>query len=301
MFFLRLKSVTKYLSLIMCVAELSATSLETKCKWVNDSRTLNINEGNIYGMTRKCGPWYLTIYVPNTSNTTELSVEVSGPYDPLVFRWFRVITNLAFVPAIILALKRRFHAQAIIYCLTFTLSSVSFSNIRNTFIVINSLAEKQNLVHVLLTYNDMFYLFKQMYHLCEAELHCFKQYSRLHYSDYYASDFSIIATIWTMTRMKPPMIHLVFLTVAILLQFAVTETFNSSYHFYINLVFSGPALLYICFQYVSNHNSQYSTILIVLGVYKFDFSEAYPPSGAARAPLLFSCNQSVIKDVGTGA
>ena len=92
-----------------------------------------------------------------------------------------------------------------------------------------------------------------MYHLCEAELHCFKGYSRLHSSDYYASDLSIIATIWALTRIKPPLKHLVLLTIAILLQFAVSETFNSDYHFFINLILAGPALVYICFLCVSRN------------------------------------------------
>jgi hypothetical protein len=57
-----------------------------------------------------------------------------------------------------------------------------------------------------------------------------------------------------MTRIKPPNKHLVFLTVAILLQFDVTETFSANYHFFINLILAGPALVYlICFQYVSSH------------------------------------------------
>ena len=213
MFFLRLSGVVLFKSMIACVGELTAKNLEQKCKWVNDSETLNINQGNIYGMPADCGPWYLTVFTPGISNKTDLSVEVSEPYDPLVFRWFRVITNLAFLPSIFIALKRRYYAEAIIYLLTFAMSTV--------------------------------------YHLCEAEFHCFKGYSRLHYSDYYVSDLSIVATVWAMTRIKPPNKHLVFLTLAILLQFAVTETFRSSYHFYINLVLAGPALLYlICFQYI---------------------------------------------------
>ncbi|CAB3994013.1 Hypothetical predicted protein [Paramuricea clavata] len=212
MFFLRLKAILLFNSMIACVGELSATNLKQNCKWVNNSNTLNINQGNIYGMPGDCGPWYLTIYTPGISNDTELSVEVSEPYDPLAFRWFRVTSNLAFVPAIYLALKRRFHAEAIIYVLTCIMSSI--------------------------------------YHLCEAEFHCFKGYSRLHYSDYYVSDLSIVATIWTMTRIEPPIKHLVFLAVAIILQFAVTETFSGSYHFWINLILSGPALVYICVQCV---------------------------------------------------
>ena len=91
--------------------------------------------------------------------------------------------------------------------------------------------------------------------MCEAELHCLKGYSRLHYSDYFASDLSIIATIWAMTRLKPPNKHILLIAIAILLQFAVTETLRSSYHFYINLIFAGPALLYVCFQYVSIFSS----------------------------------------------
>jgi hypothetical protein len=125
MFFLRLKGILQFNSMIACVGELSATNLKQNCKWVNNSNTLNINQGNIYGMPGDCGPWYLTIYTPGISNNTELSVEVSEPYDPLAFRWFRVTSNLAFVPAIYLALKRRFHAEAIIYVLTCTMSSVS--------------------------------------------------------------------------------------------------------------------------------------------------------------------------------
>jgi hypothetical protein len=101
--------------------------------------------------------------------------------------------------------------------------------------------------------NDIYiFIFLQVYHLCEAEFHCFKGYSRLHFSDYYVSDLSVVTTIWSMTRIKPPNKHLVFLAVAILLQFAVTETFSSNYHFYINLILAGPALVYlICFHYVS--------------------------------------------------
>ncbi len=125
MFFLRLRNFLKFNSMIACVGELSSTSLKEKCTWVNDSEALNMNEGNIYGMPADCGPWYLTVHIPGTSNTTELSVEVSEPYDPLAFRWFRVITNLAFMPAIYLALKRRFYAEAIIYVLTFCMSMVS--------------------------------------------------------------------------------------------------------------------------------------------------------------------------------
>lgn len=212
MFFLRLKGISQPMSMIACVWELSATRLEQKCNWVNNSDALNINHGTIYGMQGDCGPWYMTIYTPGMSNSTELSVEVSESYDPLAFRWFRVITNLAFLPAVFLALKRRFYAEAIIYFLNFILSG--------------------------------------MYHLCEAELHCLKGYSRLHYSDMYVSDLSVIATIWAMTRMAPPKKHLLLLAIAILLQFVVIETVNSSHHFYINLVFAGPALLYVCFQYV---------------------------------------------------
>lgn len=124
MFFLRLRGILQFPSSIMvCISELSATSLQQKCNLANDSEALQINEGNIYGMQHDCGPWYLTVFVPDT-NTTELSVEVSEPYDPLVFRWLRVITNLCFIPGIILALKRRFYAEAIIYILTFTMSVV---------------------------------------------------------------------------------------------------------------------------------------------------------------------------------
>jgi hypothetical protein len=96
-----------------------------------------------------------------------------------------------------------------------------------------------------------FFIIDQVYHLCEAELHCFKGYPRLHNSDYYASDLSIIATIWAMTRLATPIRHLLLIAIAILLQFVVTETFRSTYHFYVNLVFAGPALLYVCSQYVS--------------------------------------------------
>ena len=98
------------------------------------------------------------------------------------------------------------------------------------------------------------FCFLQIYHSCEAEFHCFKGYSRLHYSDYYVSDLSIVTTIWAMTRIKPPMKHLIFLTVAILLQFAVTETFRGSYHFFINLTLAGPALVYLCYQYVRRNS-----------------------------------------------
>ena len=102
----------------------------------------------------------------------------------------------------------------------------------------------------------------QVYHFCEAEFHCFKGYSRLHYSDYYVTDLSIVATVWAMTRIKPPKKHLVFLALAILLQFAVTETFSSSYHFYINLILAGPALVYlICFQYVSSYHHQVNPLV----------------------------------------
>ena len=125
MFFLRLKAVLHSNPMIACVGDLSATHFKQECKWVNDSDPLNINQGNIYGMPNECGPWYLTIFAPESSNTTQLSVEVSEPYDPLVFRWFRVITNLAFLPAICIALKRRYYAEAIIYTLTFTMSAVS--------------------------------------------------------------------------------------------------------------------------------------------------------------------------------
>ena len=125
MFFLHLKGILQSNSMIACVGELSATSLEQKCNWVNNSQALNINQGNIYGMQDDCGPWYMTIYTPGISNTTQLFVELSEPYDPLVFRWFRVITNLAFMPAIVIALKRRFYAETIIYSLTFMLSGVS--------------------------------------------------------------------------------------------------------------------------------------------------------------------------------
>ena len=124
MFFLRFKGNLKS-HIITCVSELSASSLEQKCNWVNNSNTLNINHGNIYGMQDNCGPWYLTVYTPEIKNTTELSLEVSQPYDPLIFRWFRVITNLAFVPAIVIALKRHFYAETIIYVSTFALSTVS--------------------------------------------------------------------------------------------------------------------------------------------------------------------------------
>jgi hypothetical protein len=125
MFFLRLKGISQPMSMIACVWELSATRLEQKCNWVNNSDALNINHGTIYGMQGDCGPWYMTIYTPGMSNSTELSVEVSESYDPLAFRWFRVITNLAFLPAVFLALKRRFYAEAIIYFLNFILSGVS--------------------------------------------------------------------------------------------------------------------------------------------------------------------------------
>ena len=215
-FFLRLKGVLPFKSMIACVGELSASPsaerFKQNCNWVNNSGQINLNQGNIYGMQYGCGPWYLTVYAPGIANTTELSIDVSVPYDPLVFRWFRVITNLAFMPAIFVGLKRRFYAETMIYTLTFILSGV--------------------------------------YHLCEAELHCFKGYSRLHYSDYYASDLSIIATIWAMTRLATSKRHILLIAVAILLQFAVTETLRSSYHFYINLVFAGPGLLYVCSQYV---------------------------------------------------
>lgn len=84
-----------------------------------------MNSGSVYGMRHDCGPWYMSIYTPGVSNITDISIEISEPYDPLVFRWFRVITNLAFLPAIFLALKRHFYAEAIIYSLTFVLSVVS--------------------------------------------------------------------------------------------------------------------------------------------------------------------------------
>lgn len=125
MFFLRLKDIINHTSIIACIGELSATRFEQKCNWVNNSEAITINEGNIYGMPNDCGPWYMTIYVSASSNTTELSLEVSEPYDPIAFRWFRVLTNLAFMPGIIIALKRRYYAEAIIYTLTFLLSGVS--------------------------------------------------------------------------------------------------------------------------------------------------------------------------------
>ena len=135
-FFLRLKGISPYKSLIACVGELTAAGFKQKCHWVNDSREITINEGNIYGMQDECGPWYVTIYTPGVSNTTKLFMEVSEPYDPLAFRWFRVITNLAFLPALYLALKRRFYAETIIYTLTFILSGVSifiFISIQDIF------------------------------------------------------------------------------------------------------------------------------------------------------------------------
>ena len=125
MFFLRLKGVSHPDPMVACIGELSDTHFKQECKWVNDSDALNINKGNIYGMPRDCGPWYLTVFAPESSNTTELSVEVSEPYDPLVFRWFRVITNLALMPAICIALRRRYYAEAIIYTLTLCMSVVS--------------------------------------------------------------------------------------------------------------------------------------------------------------------------------
>jgi hypothetical protein len=134
MFFLRLTSILPFKSMIACVGELTAANLKEKCKWVNDSEALNINQGNIYGMPTDCGPWYLTVFTPGVSNTTNLSVHVSGPYDPLVFRWFRVLTNLAFMPAIFIALKRRYYAEAMIYFLTFTMSAVSNFNRTHNFL-----------------------------------------------------------------------------------------------------------------------------------------------------------------------
>lgn len=125
MFFLRLRDILHSNPMIACVGEFSAGYFKQECNWANDSEALNINKGNIYGMRNDCGPWYLTIFAPESSNTTELTVEVSEPYDPLVFRWFRVITNLAFLPAICIALKRRYYAEAVIYTLTFTMSAVS--------------------------------------------------------------------------------------------------------------------------------------------------------------------------------
>ena len=125
MFFVKLKGILNHTSVIACIGELSATRFEQKCDWVNHSEAININEGNIYGMPNDCGPWYMTIYISGNTNTTQLSVDVSGPYDPLAFRWFRVITNLALVPGIIISLKRRYYAEAIIYTLTFLLSGVS--------------------------------------------------------------------------------------------------------------------------------------------------------------------------------
>ena len=87
--------------------------------------------------------------------------------------------------------------------------------------------------------------------MCEAELHCFKGYTRLHYSDYYASDLSIIVTIWAMTGIKEPLKHLIYLAIAMMLQFAVMETTRSSYHFFLNLIFSSLPLGYLTFVYVS--------------------------------------------------
>ena len=128
MFFLRLKGILPFKSMIACVGELSASpsaaGFKQNCNWVNNSVEINMNQGNTYGMQYDCGPWYLTIYAPGVSNTTELSIDVSEPYDPLVFRWFRVITNLAFMPAIFVGLKRRFYAETMIYTFTFTLSGV---------------------------------------------------------------------------------------------------------------------------------------------------------------------------------
>lgn len=201
--------------MIVCVAEMQKMHFKEKCYWVNDTEKLTVNQGKLYGMPLNCGPWYITVFVTdsttNHSKTDELSVEVSEPYDPLAFRWFRVLTNIAFIPAIVISFKRGLYAECIVYFLNFTLSWV--------------------------------------YHLCEAELHCFKGYERLHYSDMYASDLSIIVTLWAMTRIKEPLKHLIYLAIAIILEFATRETVDSEYHFFLDLVFGGFPACYLFYQY----------------------------------------------------
>ena len=132
MFYLQFKNdVDK--RMIVCVAELHEDNyLKEKCHWVNNTGNLAVNQGNLYGMSKDCGPWYLTVFVycsENCSNTTtKLSVEVSESDDTIFFRWFRVISNLAFIPGIIISLKRRLYAECIVYFLNFSVSCVSITN-----------------------------------------------------------------------------------------------------------------------------------------------------------------------------
>ena len=119
--------------MIVCVAEMQKMHFKEKCYWVNDTEKLTVNQGKLYGMPLNCGPWYITVFVTdsttNHSKTDELSVEVSEPYDPLAFRWFRVLTNIAFIPAIVISFKRGLYAECIVYFLNFTLSWVSMITI----------------------------------------------------------------------------------------------------------------------------------------------------------------------------
>ena len=54
-----------------------------------------------------------------------------------------------------------------------------------------------------------------------------------------------------MTGIKKPLKHLIYLAIAMMLQFAVMETTRSSYHFFLNLIFSALPLGYLTFVYVS--------------------------------------------------
>ena len=142
MFYLQFKNdVDK--RMIVCVAELHEDNyLKEKCHWVNNTGNLAVNQGNLYGMPKDCGPWYLTVSVSGStsySNATKLAVEVSEPEDTVFFRWFRVISNLAFIPGIIISFKRRLYAECIVYFLNFSVSCVSIRSLISFIFVSTSI------------------------------------------------------------------------------------------------------------------------------------------------------------------